>query len=330
MLRVTYSTLLPILPSQFANLEMMPPLSHLSRYRGALLGLACGDAIGTSVEFRTRNSFAPVVDMIGGGPFSLAPGQWTDDTSMALCLAESLIQRNGFDAKDQMARYLNWWQWGYLSSTGECFDIGMTVKDALRRFQQNANPFAGNIDPQTAGNGSLMRLAPVVLYYFPNVADVIRYCAESSRTTHAAPEAIECCQLFGQLLSNTLNAETKLQLLDAQGLKLNEPKVIAIAERNYLAKSRDQITGSGYSVASLEAALWCFHHTSTFADAVLTATNLGDDADTTAAIVGQLAGAYYGCDAIPSTWLEKLHMRAEIEGMADALHAAAMAKTSCS
>ncbi len=304
---------------------MTPSLQN--RYRGTLLGLACGDAVGTAVEFRTRGTFPRITDMIGGGPFSLAPGRWTDDTSMALCLAESLIRRNGFDAKDQMGRYLNWWQWGYLSATGECFDIGMTVKDALLRFQQNDNPFAGDTDPQTAGNGSLMRLAPVVLYYFPLLADVLHYSAESSRTTHAAPEAMECCQLFGQLLVNALNGETKLPLLEARNLVLNEPKVVAIAERSYIAKSREQIVGSGYSVASLEAALWCFHHTSTFADAVLEATNLGDDADTTAAIVGQIAGAHYGVDAIPAAWLEKLHMREEIVGMADALHTIAMAQT---
>lgn len=112
---------------------MQPSL--LERYRGALLGLACGDAVGTTVEFQPRGSFEPLTDMIGGGPFRLKPGQWTDDTSMALCLAESLLNKNAFDAVDQMGRYLNWWQWGYLSSTGGCFDIGMTVSQALERYQ---------------------------------------------------------------------------------------------------------------------------------------------------------------------------------------------------
>jgi ADP-ribosyl-[dinitrogen reductase] hydrolase len=102
------------------------------RYRGSLLGLACGDAVGTTVEFMRRGSFAPVTDMVGGGPFQLLPGQWTDDTSMALCLAESLLRKNGFDAADQMGRYLNWWKWGYLSATGECFDIGTTVRGLHR------------------------------------------------------------------------------------------------------------------------------------------------------------------------------------------------------
>lgn len=115
---------------------MIPTLEE--RYRGCLLGLACGDAVGTTVEFMPRGSFVPVKDMRGGGPFGLAPGQWTDDTSMALCLAESLLTKGGFDAHDQMARYLNWWQWGYLSSTGECFDIGMTVGRRCRAFRPTA------------------------------------------------------------------------------------------------------------------------------------------------------------------------------------------------
>ena len=141
------------------------PLTLSDRYRGSLLGLACGDALGTTVEFKPRGSFPDVTDMTGGGPFNLKPGQWTDDTSMALCLAESLLNKGGFNAADQMGRYLNWWQWGYLSATGDCFDIGMTVREALARFQASGDPFAGSTAPYSAGNGSLMRLAPVVLFY---------------------------------------------------------------------------------------------------------------------------------------------------------------------
>jgi len=299
------------------EVRMTPSLQE--RYRGCLLGLACGDAVGTAVEFRSRGSFAPLTDMIGGGPFGLEPGQWTDDTSMALCLAESLINKGGFDANDQMGRYLNWWQWGYLSSTGECFDIGATVRQALMQYQQTGNPFAGSTDPQTAGNGSLMRLAPVPLFYYPDIAQVIKFSAESSRTTHAAPEAIECCQLFGEILANALQGKPKASLLHIEGSILNEPKVADIAKGQYLGKSRAEIFGTGYSVACLEAALWCFHHTETFESAVLEAANLGDDADTTAAIVGQLAGTYYGVGGIPKRWLTKLHMRDEIEAIADAL-----------
>ena len=135
------------------------------RFQGCLIGLAIGDALGTTVEFLPRGTFAPISTLIGGGPFNLKPGQW-NDTSMALCLAESLIECNSFDAHDQMTRYLKWWKLGYLSSTGKCFDIGKTTKDALSRFEESGNPYSGSVDPRMAGNGSLMRLAPVVLYFY--------------------------------------------------------------------------------------------------------------------------------------------------------------------
>ena len=296
---------------------MQPSLSE--RYRGALLGLACGDAVGTTVEFKSRGSFQPLTDMVGGGPFDLKPGQWTDDTSMALCLAESLLSKNTFDAADQMGRYLNWWKWGYLSSTGECFDIGMTVSQALSQYQQTGQPFAGSTDPFTAGNGSLMRLVPVVLFYFPDVQQIRQFAIDSSRTTHAAPEAIECCQLLAELITKALLGASKTELHRLPLSTFTQSKVAALARGDYLVKSVSDIHGSGYSVESLEAALWCFHHTDSFAAAILQAANLGDDADTTAAIVGQLAGAYYGIRAIPASWLEMLHDGEEIAATADRL-----------
>ena len=269
------------------------------RYAGTLLGLACGDAVGTSVEFCPRGTFSPLVDMVGGGPFNLVPGQWTDDTSMALCLAESLLTKNGFDAKDQMGRYLNWWQWGYMSSTGECFDIGNTVRQALLKYQQTNQPFAGSIEPETAGNGSLMRLAPVVLFYYPSHHEIAKFTVASSCTTHSAPEATECCQLLGELIAKALSGKPKAEILGASQTTFSEEKVRSIAAGEYRFKTREQIAGTGYSVASLEAALWCFWRSESFESAILEAANLGDDADTTAAIAGQLAGAFYGESGIP-------------------------------
>ena len=304
---------------------MQPSLAE--RYRGALLGLACGDAVGTTVEFKPRGTFEPMTDMIGGGPFRLKPGQWTDDTSMALCLAESLLNKNGFDAADQMGRYLNWWQWGYLSSTGECFDIGMTVSRALEQYQQTSDPFAGSTDPYSAGNGSLMRLAPVVLFYFPDAQQIQTFAADSSRTTHAAAEAIECCQLLAGLTAKSLEGATKAELRQLPSANFSQPKVAAIARGDYLGKTYADIKGSGYSVQSLEAALWCFQQTDSFAAAILLAANLGDDADTTAAITGQLAGAYYGERGIPGHWLDKLHDGAEIAATADRLLDASRLRT---
>ena len=304
---------------------MTPSLAD--RYRGTLLALACGDAVGTAVEFQPRGSFAPVTDMVGGGPFGLAAGQWTDDTSMALCLAESLLNKGQFDATDQMARYLNWWQWGYLSATGACFDIGITVRTALQQFQATGNPFSGSTDPYSAGNGSLMRLAPVVLFFHPDLAQVSRNCADSSRTTHGAPEAIQCCVLLGRLIASALAGNSKQDLRGIESGEFSEPKVAQIAAGAYIEKPIAAIKGSGYSVASLEAALWCFHRTESLEEAILAAANLGDDADTTAAIVGQLAGAHYGAGQIPRRWLDRLHMRSDIESTADALLRAATMRT---
>ncbi|HEX8957578.1 MAG TPA: ADP-ribosylglycohydrolase family protein, partial [Burkholderiaceae bacterium] len=271
------------------NTKTIP--SRLERYVGCLLGLACGDAVGTTVEFSPRGSFATVTDMVGGGPFGLVPGQWTDDTSMALCLAESLLTKQGFDAHDQMTRYVNWWKWGYLSSTGHCFDIGMTVRGALRSFLETGDPYSGPTDPETAGNGSLMRLAPAVLFAYPDRGKALQYAADSSRTTHGASEAVECCQLLAALLCRILDGTDKAQLLQDLGFEPRERKVKELAGGGFLEKDGHGIRGSGYCVESLEAALWCFYRTDTFRDAVLRAANLGDDADTTAAIVGQIAGA---------------------------------------
>ena len=296
------------------------------RYLGCLLGLACGDAVGTTVEFKPRGSFEPLTDMVGGGPFRLEPGQWTDDTSMALCLGTSLLVCDGFDPADQMRRYVRWWRDGYLSSTGACFDIGNTVAGALQRFQQSDIPYSGSTDPWSAGNGSIMRLAPVPMFYADDMQQVAYYAAESSRTTHGAQEAVDASRLFGVMLALALQGATQAEILSASHLEhFSEedlaPAIRDIAQGGYQNKGRDEIKGSGYVVQSLEAALWCFWQTDTYRDAILLAANLGDDADTTAAICGQIAGAFYGVGAIPETWLAKLAERELIQDLAQQLFA---------
>ena len=201
----------------------------LDRYRGSLLGLACGDAVGTTVEFEPRGTFPPLLDMAGGGPFELSVGAWTDDTSMALCLATSLLHCKGFDARDQMNRYINWWQWGYLSSTGDCFDIGMTVCKALQRYMVTQDPMSGDTSPDTAGNGSLMRLAPITLQFSPDLHQVRHFSRLSSATTHAAPEALDCCELLGELLHHALTGMPKTRLLRAVTSSYASEKVNEIA-----------------------------------------------------------------------------------------------------
>ena len=293
-----------------------------NRFRGCLLGLAAGDAVGTTLEFKPRGSFAPITDMIGGGPFGLQPGQWTDDTSMALCLAVSLIERCGFDPDDQMQRYVRWWRDGYLSSTGKCFDIGHTTADALHRYQHTGDPMAGSDDPHSAGNGCLMRLAPIPLAYCADLDLAERYAAESSRTTHGAAECLDACRLFARILVRALEGQPKDAVLlgDAVTFEGSRP-IVAIARGEYRDKPESALRGSGYVLESLEAALWAFATTESFADAILRSANLGDDADTTAAICGQVAGAYYGETGIPTHWLEKLAMRETITGLADQLYA---------
>ncbi len=297
------------------------------RFRGALLGLACGDAVGTTLEFKPRGSFEPLTDMVGGGPFSLKAGQWTDDTSMALCLAESLLSTNTCDPHDQMTRYANWYKWGYWSSTGSCFDIGIATREAIERFLKTGEALAGSPDPRSAGNGSLMRLVPVAMRYAGDEDILQEMAALSSRTTHGAEECIEACKLFAVALSRALSGCDKAQILDLASLPLHSPKIRQIAQGRYLDKSAQQIRGTGYVVDSLEAALWCVSHHDNFRDTVLAAANLGDDADTTAAIAGQLAGAISGEEGIPQPWLERLCMVGDIRDLAMRLSRANLQST---
>jgi ADP-ribosyl-[dinitrogen reductase] hydrolase len=294
----------------------------LDRFHGCLLGLACGDAVGTTVEFSARGTFKPVMDMVGGGPFDLKPGQWTDDTSMALCLATSLAETGRFDARDQMLRYCRWMDQGYLSSTDDCFDIGTTVEDALQRFKESGEAFSGSTNPRAAGNGCLMRLAPIPMYFFSDRELALKRSADSARTTHGAPECIDASKLFGAILHRALGGADKDAVLGGHGVsdaEISSASVRSIAKGTYLQKSEVDIRGTGYVVDSLEAALWCFATTTSFKSAILKAANLGDDADTTAAICGQVAGAFYGIAGIPKGWLDVLAMADEIRSLAGQL-----------
>ena len=216
----------------------------LNRFHGCLLGLAVGDAVGTTVEFKRRGELMPVGDMVGGGPFGLQPGQWTDDTSMALCLATSLVVKKDFDPVDQMDRYWNWYQNGYLSSTGKCFDIGNTVRSALERFQRTGDPFSGSTSPDMAGNGSLMRLAPVPMFYFPDLEKVVHFAGESSRTTHGTLECIEACQLFAEMVFCALSGGSKNEILFNSTLKISGPNIMEISRGSYSQKSAAEIRGT--------------------------------------------------------------------------------------
>ena len=297
------------------------PAGLRDRARGALLGLAVGDALGAALEFKRPGTFEPISDMVGGGPWRLQPGQWTDDTSMALCLAESLIERDEFDPRDQMERYLRWYRQGHLSSTGVCFDIGNTTARALQHFERTGEPYAGPTDPHSAGNGSIMRLAPVPIFYFArgDLESAVERAGDSSRTTHGAATCVDACRYLAYLIVGALQGVPKEQLLSPPPLEFRTPEVRAVAEGSFKHKQPPAIRGSGYVVESLEAALWAFYHSDDFREGCLRAVNLGDDADTTGAVYGQLAGAYYGAHAIPVEWRERLAMKDLIVSHADRL-----------
>jgi ADP-ribosyl-[dinitrogen reductase] hydrolase len=291
------------------------------KIKGSLIGLACGDAVGTTLEFESRGSFEPIKDMVGGGPFKLEAGQWTDDTSMALCLAYSLFNKRKFEPIDQMNRYCDWYQNGYMSSNGRCFDIGITIQTALRKYLKTKDPFSGSDDEYSSGNGSIMRLAPIPIFYHDNYENCIKYAGESSRTTHGSAECIDSSKLFASLVFNAFYAKDKMDIFNDNEYKPYCENVSAIANLEFLSLTYDQITGSGYVVESLISALWCFMNGDSFEECVLLAANLGNDADTTAAICGQIAGAYYGMSGIPKHWRNKLFMNDEIEQLAVQLFA---------
>jgi ADP-ribosylglycohydrolase len=300
-----------------------------NRYLGALLGLAAGDAFGAPFEFSPAGSFTVPDELTGGGPHHIQPGQWTDDTSMALCLAVSLVESRGFDPADQMRRYVRWKNEGYMSSTGRCFDIGNTTRAALERFEVSGVAMAGSDDPRTAGNGSLMRLAPIPMYLLHDAARAKDIAACMSKTTHAAAEAVDACRYMTGILIGALRGESKEHLLsDLYSPVYNywffqqsvlAPRIDAIARGEYKYKEAKDLPASGYVVETLEAALWCFYKTDNFRDGARLAVSLGNDTNTTAAVYGQLAGAYYGAEAIPESWREKIAQRAVIEYLAEGL-----------
>jgi len=260
--------------------------------------------------------------MIGGGPFRLKPGEWTDDTSMALCLADSLIETNGqFDAVDLMQRFVRWRDKGENSVNERgCFDIGITTTEALNRWLRDQNPYAGCVDPQSAGNGSLMRLAPVPIRFWNDDDRRCDVAKRQSRTTHAAPESIDACAVYADIVADAIAGRPRSEILAARTGPY-AGKIQEIASGSWGRKTRNQIGSSGYVAHSLEAALWCVASTADFQSAILKATNLGEDSDTTAAVAGQLAGALYGASGIPQGWLDMLARKDWIQERAAALFA---------
>lgn len=282
----------------------LSPEQALDRAQGALLGLAIGDAVGTTLEFLPRDR-EHVTDMVGGGPFRLRAGEWTDDTSMALCLADTYLACGGFDMLDFSARLGRWYQQGENSANGRCFDIGNATRTAIEARLKYGLAWIGNTAPTTAGNGALIRLAPTAIFRRHVLSASWREAQTQSETTHQAEDVYSCCKLFSVMLHLTLNGADKAEALSPRVLPL-QPAALIINAGEYKQKAREQIRSSGYVVDTLEAALWAIWNTDTFADAILLAANLGDDADSVAATTGQLAGALYGMSGIPAHWVERV------------------------
>jgi ADP-ribosyl-[dinitrogen reductase] hydrolase len=299
----------------------LPPKKDPNRCLGAFVGLVVGDAVGAPLEFSPRGSFNPIDGMIEGGYFKIKTGEWTDDSSMALCLADSLLHMNGFDAKDQMDHYSRWFLDGLFSCRAEAFGMGQTFMNSIINYHITGDPFSGMSRPKRPGNGCIMRLAPIPIFYYPDIEKIINYAGESSKTTHGMPESIFASRLFGEILALALAGKSKEEILfGSQMDDLACPEIISgIAHGNYRSKSESEIESTFFAGKCLEAALWCFLNTDNFRDAILRAVNLGGDADSTAAVCGQVAGAYYGVDSIPQNWKDSLAKKELIFSMAQRL-----------
>jgi ADP-ribosyl-[dinitrogen reductase] hydrolase len=278
----------------------------LDKLSGSLVGLAVGDAVGTTVEFKPRGSFPTVTDMTGGGPFRLPVGYWTDDTSMAVCLAESLLFHPSLDKNDLLDRFCKWYKEGYNSPTGRCFDIGITTCNALEEYMHSGSVVNNNY-ASSAGNGSIMRLAPVAILYHADPALAADCAVDQGMTTHASNLASGCCEMLSDVLTTLYTATDPNAIFDIKIQDHWPTEVKNILNADLLTKTEKEIQSTGYAVHTLEAAVWCFLTTKNFEQAVLKAVNLGGDADTIGAVTGQIAGAYYGESDIPDTWIEKLY-----------------------
>lgn len=317
-------------PAETATLAAAQKLRD--RFLGAMLGLAAGDALAAATQFRKPGSFNAVGDLLGGGPYDLPQGAWSDETAMALCLAESLLESSGFNARDQIARYARWQQDGHMTSTGQCVGITASVARALAAAQWRRQPFAGSHDPKQLPPDPLTRVLPSVQYFFASPADAIAQAAEAARPTAQAPELLTACRLFAAMLHGALSGQPREQILAPArtlwgGAKVS-PRIEQLAAGGWRDLDRGALKPSGDAIDLLTAALWGFARSTDFRDGALAVVNLGGDSDVLGALYGQLAGAHYGAKAIPAAWSAVLRRRDLLEDTADRLLAQAMVQLS--
>ena len=290
-------------------------MDSIDRAKGALLGLAVGDALGVPLEFEERDVHPRITEMIGGGLFQLEPGFWTDDTAMSLCIADSLIANPQLDEYDLMRRFVRWWRKGENSVNGVCFDIGMATEAALARFEETGEVVV-NPDPNQAGNGSLMRLAPVAIAAGADVDLAVDLARRQSACTHGAPVCLDACSLYAELLVEAIGGAPKREVLGRRPVLFGHDDVAAIALGSYQVKKRHEIRSTGFVLDTLEAALWAIWNSDSFEEALIKAINLAGDADTIGAVTGQLAGALWGASAIPHRWIAALAQSADLQSRA--------------
>lgn len=301
--------------------------------KSALFGVAVGDAMGVQVEFKTREAILekPVTDMTGYGTYNQPPGTFSDDSSMTFCLAEALT--HGFDLKKIGQNFVKWYYENFWTARGEVFDIGIATREAIVRIFKGEQPeFAGSIEASSNGNGSLMRILPL-LFYIKELPISERYeiTKKVSSITHGHIRSVISCFYYLEFAREILLGKDKFEIY--QKLQTEIPKFLnsllinphelslfdRLLKDDISELPASEISGSGYVLHSLEASIWCLITTDHYKDATLKAVNLGEDTDTTAAITGGLAGLVYGFDTIPKNWVAQLARKEDIADLAERL-----------
>ncbi len=310
-----------------------------------IMGLCVADAIGVPVEFlsRERLKAKPVSNMQGFGTHNQPIGTWSDDTSMTLCLVDSLA--SGLDYKDILTKFQSWLNEGAYTPHGDVFDVGIATRQAIRRFMAGTEPLkCGGLGERDNGNGSLMRILPLLFYIqslygtdFEEVDESFNIIHDVSSLTHAHKRSQLACGIYisvaSMLIGNMdLKIAVELGIYKAteyykrskHEFKEEISKFSRILDKGFQEKDERDIKSSGYVVDTLEAAIWCLLNSNSYKECVLMAVNLGNDTDTVAAVAGGLAGLYYGYESIPIEWINQIVRRDYIEELSNRLHLSLM------
>ena len=307
--------------------------NYVPQIKSVLFGVAIGDALGVPVEFNNRQTIRknPVTDMIGYGTYNLPPGTFSDDSSLTFCLAEALTKE--FDLNTIGQNFVKWCYNNYWTPRGNVFDIGIATRQAIERLAKGERPdLAGGFDISSNGNGSLMRISPLLFYLLDKpINERYEITKQVSSITHGHIRSVIACfyyleftrQLFEQ--KNKFEIYKNLQTEVTNQLTLLSINSTEVALFDRLLKqdihelTEEYIFSSGYVLHTLEASIWCLLTTDNYKDAVLKAVNLGEDTDTTGAVTGGLAGLLYGLDSIPTNWIKQIARNDEIENLAERL-----------